>query len=149
MMAVMEPPPPLPHVSSGEVEWEVAASFATVGQWHRANRILSRHGIIARMRMGTGDDTEVHLLVLQTEVEWARDLIGRVDELPGTLRQRGFPLDESAVIAPAGADELRAIPVQSEGLSESQRGRYTVAIIVLWVIFAIILALVFLSFMAA
>jgi len=139
-------PPPLPYVSSREIEWEVAASFATVGQWHRANRILSRHGIIARM--GTGDDTEVHLLVFQTEVEWARDLIGREDESPEALRRRGFPLDEPAVIRPAGADEVRAIPAQSEGLSESQRGRYTIAIIVLWVIFAIVLALLFLSFFA-
>jgi hypothetical protein len=164
MMAFMQSPPPLPqddsdrprpvppplsYVSSREVEWEAVVSFPTVGQWHRANRILSRHGIVARMRMGTGENTEVQLLVLQTEAEWARDLIAGGDESPAVLRKRGFPLDEPAAIAPVAQDQLRAVPVRSEGLSEAQRGRYTIIIIVLWVFFAIILVLMFLSLVAA
>jgi hypothetical protein len=142
-------PPPLPPAASlayrtaptESVGWAVAATFANANHWHAANKILSRRGIIAMMRPIEGDAVGFDLLVLQTEVEWARDLLSRHQDAEAEVQlTRGFPV--YPIDSPQTASEpssIRAIPADQRGLSLQQRSRYTVFIIVLWVVLLIVL----------
>ncbi len=129
-------PPPLP-IPSQAVGWIVVGSFRSHSQWHSAKKVLSRHGIVAQMRTGDGDNAGVDLLVMHTEAEWARDLLTRGDEGPSDGPTGGFPLHEGAV-TPVSQKHVRAMPVQA-GLTDAQQANYSAAIIVLWIVLAVIL----------
>jgi hypothetical protein len=131
-------PPPLPiPVHAGG--WIVVGTFPSHAQWHSARKALSRHGIAVQMQTADGDNAGVDLLVMHTEAEWARDLLARGDEGPADGPTGGFPLHDGTV-TPVSQDYVRAMPVQA-GLTESQRANYSAAIIVLWIILAVILIL--------
>jgi hypothetical protein len=144
-------PPPLPPISplayraipAGSVAWLAAASFPNSNQWHEANRILSRHGIVGRMRPAEGDMVGFDLLVLATEVEWARDLIAHAAEGADHSSRftRGFPMDEVNIETAADPSQIRAIPVEERGLSPQQRTTYTVLIVLLWIVLLVVLVL--------
>jgi hypothetical protein len=91
------------------------------------------------MRTADGDNAGVDLLVMHTEAEWARDLLARGDEGPSDGPTGGFPLHDGTV-TPVSQQQIRAEPVQ-RGLTESQRANYSAAIIVLWIVLAVILVL--------
>jgi len=131
--------PPLPPIPPPAAGWIVVGSFRTHARWHSAKKVLSRHGIAAQMRTGDGDNAGVDLLVMHTEAEWARDLLARGDEGSSNGPTGGFPLHDGTV-TPVSHDHIRAMPVQG-GLTESQRANYSAAIIVLWIILAVILVL--------
>ena len=135
-------PPPLPIPAQPQAQaggWVVVGSFPGVSQWHSARKALERHGIASRMRTADGDNTGVDMLVMCTEAEWARDLLARGDEGPSDAPTGGFPLHDGTV-TPVSREHRRAIPVQA-GLSDSQRANYSAAIIVLWIILAVIVVL--------
>ena len=67
------------------------------------------------------------------------DLLARGDEGPSDAPTGGFPLHDRTV-TPVSQEHVRAMPVQG-GLTESQRANYSAAIIVLWIVFAVILVL--------
>jgi hypothetical protein len=117
----------------------VVGSFRSASQWHSARKVLSRHGIAAQMRTPDGDNAGVDLLVMHTEAEWARDLLARSDEGPSGGPTRGFPVYQTT-ITPQSPEHLRAAPVQA-GLTEAQKANYSAAIIVLWIILAVIVIL--------
>jgi hypothetical protein len=91
------------------------------------------------MRTADGDNASVDLLVMQTEAEWARDLLARGDEGPSDGPTGGFPLHDR-IVAPVSQEHVRAMPVQ-RGLTESQKANYSAAIIILWIVFAVIVVL--------
>jgi hypothetical protein len=57
------------------VVWTRLAIFSSVGQWHTAAAILRQGGITARMQMDDNPNGGVKMLVQQTEIETARDLL--------------------------------------------------------------------------
>ena len=115
-------------MESGDVEtgsdpnrligWTLVNSYRTAGQWHSANRALSRHGIFAQMRTAAGDETGYDLLVDQTEAQRARDLLGR-DKMP----------------------ENRMDQPPNRGLSDRQQSTYAVWIILLWILMGMVVLL--------
>jgi len=132
----MPPPLPIPAAVGG---WIVVGSFPSPAEWHSARKALARHGIAAQMRTADGDNAGVDLLVMHTEAAWARDLLARGDEGPSDAPTGGFPLHD-ATITPVSPEHIRAMPVQS-GLTDSQRANYSAAIIVLWMVLAVIVVL--------
>lgn len=96
------------------------------------------------MRMCEGPEGGVDLLVLQTEAEWARDLIARGGSQPLDRPTGGFPIGD-AMIAPAVQEVVRAIPADEPTLTDSQKTRYSALILILWVVIAIVLTLTVLA----
>lgn len=150
-------PPPLPFAAplayqtastTGAVGWAFAATFANANHWHAANKILSRHGIVAMMRPVEGDAVGFDLLVLQTEVEWARDLLarGHIDLEPARQLIRGFPVYPANSPPPAPEPaSIRAIPAAQRGLSLQQRTNYTSLIVIFWIVLLVVLLITILG----
>jgi len=143
---VPPPLPPLPAVSyfaaspEERAGWVIVWSCKSVSEWHSANKIISRHGIIARMQMSQGESSDVDLLVLQTEVEWARDLLSKGLEAVADQPTGGFPLFDT-IVPTTSSEYVRAIPAQVLGLTEARKVRYTFLILALWIVVTIILLL--------
>jgi hypothetical protein len=137
--------------------WTLVRSYPSAGKWHAANKLLSTHGIIAQMRVVDGEPGGYELLVIQTEAEWAADLLARdktADEEMETPT-RGFPVYDST---PPGSEEktsgrisesmpaaipqrhIPAIPVEI-GLSDRQKATYEMWIILLWILMGVIILL--------
>jgi hypothetical protein len=153
-------PPDIPYRSaSPPVRWTRVATYASAGQWHAANRVLSHQGISARMATAPGDAIGYDLLVIETEAEWARDLLGRDKNLlaPPQTPTYGFPVcppadtptdpitssqtPASAASEPAAAlRPIPAVPVR-RGLSDRQQAAYTAWIIVLCLLAGLLILL--------
>ena len=63
----------------------------------------------------------------------------RGDEGPSDGPTGGFPLHDGTV-TPVSQEHVRAMPVQG-GLTDAQQANYSAAIIVLWIVLAVILVL--------
>jgi hypothetical protein len=122
-------------------EWLVIASLPNAGLWHAANALLNRNGITCRMG-GRADETEIDLLVLSTEAEWARDVLSKgMPQLDAQSQSTGgFPVitatDASEEVVP-----ISAVPVGRADLSRRQRSLYTVTTILLWIVLVGLIAM--------
>jgi hypothetical protein len=162
--ATASPPPiqssPLPYRSAPpKVGWTVVGSYRGPSEWHAANRVLSRNGIFAQMRTSAGDEHGYDLLVIQTEEQWARDLLnrGKTADDQAERPTRGFPVYDPAPTQPDRATSsqisksltiepstsrahIPAMPVSYE-LSDRQKANYTVWIILLWLLMGVVVLL--------
>ena len=88
-----------------------------------------------------GDTVGFDLLVLATELEWARDLLSRqVEESERAIPiTRGFPVYDGTTPVPTEPASLPALPVEDRGLTLEQRRKYSGIIFWLWIALVIIL----------
>ena len=145
----LPPPPPLPYraiLPEQSVGWISVASYAGAGQWHAANKLLARRGIIAQMKVADGPDGGFDLLVLQTEAEWARDLLsgGSTPKDPGDCPTYGFPISAFPKLNPEPSSAIKAVPVSDRGLTDHQKATYTIWIVILWIVLAAVVLIVIL-----
>lgn len=155
-------PPPLPPPdpvddlrAPSETRWAVAVTLPAANQWHIANKILARHGITGQMR--ATDSNAYDLLVISTELAWARELLQSSGKLDSVDRPTGgFPVYPEAGAAeggPAAAPKenpnpsaMRALPVDARFLTREQQTAYSAAIFVLWILLAIVAVLTLIGF---
>jgi hypothetical protein len=136
--------------------WAVVETFATVGQWHAAKGILAKHGIAGQMRSTDNPDGGYDLLVLETELEWARELLASAEDSQSFEKMtHGFPIDPDS---PRGGmksaegsgssrwNAMSGLPVESEDLTPDQRLQYNTAIWLLWGLLVFIVLLMVLGF---
>jgi hypothetical protein len=150
-------PPPLPaplsyRTPSPTAGWTVVGSYRSANQRHSANKALSRHGIVAQMRTAAGDEAGFDLLVVQTEAEWARDLLSRARMAGEQLEPptHGFPVYDPAPIqtnektsgrTSESMSTMPAMPV-NHVLSERQQTTYTIWIILLWILMGVVVLVI-------
>ena len=135
--------------------WAVAETFATVGQWHAAKGILARHGIAAQMRSTDDPEEGYDLLVLETELEWARELLASGGESQSFENMtHGFPIDPAESWkngrersrGPARRNAMIGLPVGPGDLTPDEQRQYDVAIWLLWALLAIVVLMMVLGF---
>jgi len=136
--------------------WAVVETFATVGQWHAAKGILAKHGIAGQMRSTVDPDGGYDLLVLETELEWGRELLASAEESRSFGKMtHGFPIDpdpprggmrSAKESGPPRWNSMSGLPVESEDLTPDQEKQYNAVIWLLWGLLAFIVLLMVLGF---
>jgi hypothetical protein len=106
--------------------WFVVDSFPTVGEWHSANRILGRHGVVARMKPSDGDVIGFDLMVLESQILGARDLLaGNIAGADAPAIETSDPLIYAARVSGPDSRALRPpTPVLEPGWTPRQRARH-------------------------
>jgi hypothetical protein len=141
-------------------EWVVVASLPNPAVWHAAKSLLDGVGIISRMG-GSTHEAETDLLVLSTEAEWARDVLGKgIPGLVGLAQPTGgFPVivGSNRGGSPSGAapnpiaDEsgvaIAAVPVGRPSLSRRQHVRYSWIVALFWLVLITLIALLLVPFL--
>jgi hypothetical protein len=134
--------------------WAVVETFATVGQWHAAKGILAKNGIAGQMRSTDDPDGGYDLLVLETELEWARELLASGGESFEKMTH-GFPINpDTPRGGMKGAQEsessrwnaMSGLPVESEDLTPDQQLQYNTIIWLLWGLLVFVVLLIVLGF---
>ena len=114
-----------PHVG-----WAALAAFPTVGDWHAAANILSRQGIVSRMKMDDSPQGGVNMLVLETETETARQLL-HSNSISFT-----DPADEPSA-PPTFLPSTPYVPPRQNHPAQFARSRRPVIIFLIWIMLAI------------
>ncbi len=138
------------------LSWAVMETFATVGQWHAAKGILAKHGIAGQMRSTDDPDGGYDLLVLETEVEWARELLASAGESQSfEPMTHGFPIDpdpprggmnSAQQSRPPRWNAMSGLPVESEELTPDQQKQFNAVIWLLWGLLLFVVLLIVLGF---
>ena len=122
------------------IAWISIGSYAGAAQWHAAKKILSQHGILAQMKSTDDSGGGFDLMVLQTEAEWARDLLSRGSAIQNSSERPtyGFPVYNVSEPNPQQPIAMRAEPISKPDLTDHQKTTYTIWIVALWVLFAVV-----------